>query len=156
MPDQGKLDTGRLYKAATASIILMTSTIVIGGLVRAYGAGLACGTDWPHCNGVLIPDLTDTGVALEYMHRVVGGLSYLTIAYIALTLLRHGERGLALLALASLAAITVQVLLGMAVVRSLLNQYLVAAHLSMAMVSLVGATILAVLLRVRLAGACRG
>ncbi len=150
------MDAKKLYMASLASISLMALTIVIGGLVKAHGAGLACGTDWPHCNGVLIPDLTDTGVLLEYMHRVVGGLAYLSIAYVAIALLRHGERGLASLALASLAAITIQVLLGMAVVRSLLDQYLVAAHLSMAMVSLVGATALAVLLRVRAVGACRG
>ncbi|MCE4602055.1 MAG: COX15/CtaA family protein [Desulfurococcales archaeon] len=150
------MNARRLYLVSLASISLIVLTIVIGGLVKAHGAGLACGTDWPHCNGVLIPDLTDTGVLLEYMHRVVGGLAYLSIVYIALTLLRHGEKGLASLALASLAAITIQVLLGMAVVRSLLDQYLVAAHLSMAMVSLVGATILTVLLRVRVVRGCKG
>jgi hypothetical protein len=44
---------------------------VLGALVRAHEAGLAC-PDWPLCFGELVPRF-DLKVAFEYGHRVTAG-----------------------------------------------------------------------------------
>ena len=57
--------------------------IVVGALVRAHGAGLAC-PDWPLCFGELIPRF-DLKVAFEWGHRLLAGS--VSIGLLLLTIL---------------------------------------------------------------------
>jgi cytochrome c oxidase assembly protein subunit 15 len=68
---------------------LILANIVLGALVRAHGAGLAC-PDWPLCFGDVIPRF-DFKVAWEVGHRyVVAGLTC-AFAAIGLGVLRDAE-----------------------------------------------------------------
>ena len=51
-----------------ALVALTTALIVLGALVRAHGAGLAC-PDWPQCFGVWIPHFDlQMGVRCDLLH----------------------------------------------------------------------------------------
>ena len=61
----------RLAAGFLALLALTWALIVLGALVRAHGAGLAC-PDWPLCFGELVPRF-DLKVAFEWGHRVTAG-----------------------------------------------------------------------------------
>src|SRR5688572_21803831 len=61
--------------------------IVLGALVRAHGAGLAC-PDWPLCFGELVPQM-DLHVAFEWSHRVVAGSVALCFSALAVAAWRR-------------------------------------------------------------------
>jgi heme A synthase len=66
----------RLVFAAAVVTFLM---ITIGAITRVTESGMGCGTDWPHCNGKIIPEFADYTVVIEYAHRLfallVGGFA---------------------------------------------------------------------------------
>ena len=69
----------KLSLGSTAATILL---VAIGGLVRATKSGLGCGTDWPHCQGHLVPSMESRAVVIEYSHRVTATV---------VVVLRHGR-----------------------------------------------------------------
>lgn len=103
--------------------------IVLGALVRANGAGLAC-PDWPLCFGEFVPTF-DMRIAFEWGHRTLaGGVSLGLAALTALVsrrpALRQALRPNLILAWSLLGT---QVLLGALTVLLLLAPWTVTAHL---------------------------
>ncbi|MDQ7843512.1 MAG: heme o synthase [Armatimonadota bacterium] len=122
----------RFATLATVTTLATYVLVVVGGLVRAAGAGLAC-PDWPLCHGRLIPPLQGP-VIIEYIHRLVASLvGVLTLALAVAAWRRRWQRGPAL---AALLLVGVQILLGGLTVQSQLYRWLVLAHLGTAMVFL--------------------
>jgi cytochrome c oxidase assembly protein subunit 15 len=103
--------------------------IVLGALVRAHGAGLAC-PDWPLCFGEVIPQL-DFKVAFEFGHRVLAGSVGIVFLGLAVATLRapalRSRMAPAMLAAAVLLA--VQIVLGGLTVLALLARWTVTSHL---------------------------
>ncbi len=118
-----------LARACFALSAAILGLIVLGALVRAHGAGLAC-PDWPLCFGRVLPRF-DLKVAFEFTHRVAAGtlgLAYLGLGFLVqrdpIARARVGPAwwvGLALLA--------AQVLLGALTVWHLLAAWSVTSHL---------------------------
>src|SRR6266849_8320204 len=137
----------RLVAVAVVATYIL---IVLGGLVRSSGAGLAC-PDWPLCHGRLIPP-SDPLVVIEWSHRFVAAIvSLLTVAVaISAWRLRSAHKreipGLGLLALGLVA---VQVGLGALTVRHELTAWIVVAHLGAAMGFFATLIVLAVTAMVR-------
>jgi len=127
-----------------ASVASILGTIIIGGIVRASNAGMACGTDWPHCNGNIIPIglLSNYGVALEYFHRVAGMASLISVAMLVVASAREGGV-VAYLSITTLIMLIMQAMVGMVVVKTYLEEALVVAHLILASFSLTLAAIIA-------------
>ncbi len=103
--------------------------IVLGALVRAHEAGLAC-PDWPLCFGQLVPRM-NLKVGFEYSHRVLAGsvsLLFVALAVLALRrpLTRRASRDLLL---AGAVLLGVQILLGALTVWKLLAAWTVTSHL---------------------------
>lgn len=132
-----------MKRFATLALVASVATyllIVLGGLVRATGAGLAC-PDWPLCHGRLIPPLEGL-IIIEYSHRLVASIvGFLTLAVTIAAWRRGIFRWHALLALV---LVGVQIILGGLTVRTELSAWLVVAHLGAAMAffaTLVGLTL---------------
>lgn len=124
-----------------ATCVAAFGLIVLGGVVRATGSGLAC-PDWPLCHGRLVPPF-QVQVLLEWGHRLVALVVSLAVLSLAgWTFLRRDLRarhgGLVALALALLFT---QVLLGALTVWRLLAPSVVTLHLANAL--LLFATLLA-------------
>ena len=109
--------------------VAVFALIVLGALVRANGAGLAC-PDWPLCFGQLVPRF-DMRVAFEWSHRALAGLISIGLLALSLGLWRRRE----LLARVSRALgiawllLGVQVVLGGLTVLLMLSPWTVTAHL---------------------------
>jgi cytochrome c oxidase assembly protein subunit 15 len=85
------MPTASTRKIATGFFALVAVTeclIVLGALVRAHEAGLAC-PDWPLCFGEFVP-VFDLRVAFEYSHRVLAGSMSLCFAGLAFAAWRSG------------------------------------------------------------------
>jgi heme A synthase len=133
LPRLRTADSARLARAlgrgCVALVTLTTGLIVLGALVRAHGAGLAC-PDWPLCFGTLLPRI-NLEVGFEWTHRLVAGTVSLGFLGLAAALLRAGalrRRVAAPLALAA-GLLALQVVLGALTVWRLLAAWTVTAHL---------------------------
>jgi len=128
---------------AYATLVALTAgQLVLGALVRAHGAGLAC-PDWPLCFGTLVPQL-DFRVAFEYGHRVTGGIVSLLFLGLSATCLAYPKTRV-LTARWSAAGgflLALQVVLGGLTVLQLLAAWTVTAHLVMG--NLFAATLLVI------------
>lgn len=73
----------RFYTRAFAGLVVLTTgLIVLGALVRAHDAGLAC-PDWPRCFGTWLPEI-DLKVAFEVGHRYYAGAVAILFALLAI------------------------------------------------------------------------
>jgi cytochrome c oxidase assembly protein subunit 15 len=133
IPARGELADGayalRLAGAFGALVALTFGLIVLGALVRANDAGLAC-PDWPLCFGELIPRM-NLEVAFEWTHRGVAGTVAMGFAALALLALRRSGTRAATgrLLIVGAALLALQVLLGALTVWRLLAAWTVTAHL---------------------------
>lgn len=103
--------------------------IVLGALVRANGAGLAC-PDWPLCFGEIVPEF-DFRVAFEWGHRALAGSVGLVFLGLGIATLRLPRLGRAMRGGLAVAAVllAVQIVLGGLTVLELLARWTVTSHL---------------------------
>jgi cytochrome c oxidase assembly protein subunit 15 len=119
----------RLALGFQVLVILTFCLIVLGALVRANDAGLAC-PDWPLCYGDLIPEI-DLQVGFEWSHRVLAGGVTAIFAFLSWSAWRSSTRSRYVTALLTAAAvlIAVQIALGALTVWLKLAPWTVTAHL---------------------------
>ena len=119
----------RLVRGFAALVCLSFGLIVLGALVRANGAGLAC-PDWPLCFGEFVPQM-DLRIAFEWSHRALAGGISMGFAVLALLTLRSAPARRAVGPGIAVAAglLGLQILLGALTVWKLLAAWTVTAHL---------------------------
>lgn len=118
-----------MRRLLTTTIVLTYLLIIFGATVRAFGAGLAC-PDWPLCHGQWIPPF-DLPVLLEWGHRLVASVvGVCTLAVMIFALTRAHRARLGWLAVAALALVIVQAVLGGLTVLKLLHFSTVTLHLA--------------------------
>ncbi|MCL6552247.1 MAG: heme o synthase [Firmicutes bacterium] len=118
------------------SLVALAATwllLLVGAIVSATGAGLAC-PDWPLCHGRLLPPL-ERLVLIEYGHRLLASAVGLLVLWVAALAWTHsrGAGGLARAAAGLVALLAVQVGLGGVTVLSSLAPVVVGVHLATAM-----------------------
>lgn len=127
--------THRRFRGLAFSAAALTyALIVFGGIVRITGSGMACGDDWPLCNGRLIPPM-DLPTLIEWGHRLAAALVGFLVLGVAVYALRHRRRlgrGALFWSGISAALLIVQVLLGAVTVRLELPTSSVVLHLLVA------------------------
>lgn len=130
----------RAWRWLTAAATLATfGLIVLGGVVRITGSGMGCGPDWPTCNGQWIPTM-DLATFIEWSHRLVAAGVSLLVAGVAAVAWWPGRgegwRPYRRIAVAAVALLLVQVLLGAVTVRLELPPASVMLHLGTALLLL--------------------
>ena len=125
----GPQSDARLAFGFQLLVVLTFCLIVLGALVRANGAGLAC-PDWPLCFGNLIPEI-DTRVGFEWSHRLLAGGVTAIFALLSWSAWRSSARSRYVTALLIIAAvlIAIQITLGALTVWLKLAPWTVTAHL---------------------------
>ena len=136
-------------KTALSTISATLFLIMVGGIVRAAGAGLGC-PDWPKCYGLWIPPMhvsdlpsrfdVDSFNAFktwtEYVNRLIGVLVGFFIAANFLTSLRYrrSKPSVTISSLLALILVLFQAWLGGQVVRSGLASGMITLHMLLAMI----------------------
>jgi cytochrome c oxidase assembly protein subunit 15 len=128
-PTQGDATSRRLGLGFLGLAGVTYVLVVLGALVRANGAGLAC-PDWPLCFGELVPRF-DMKIAFEWSHRALAGSVGLVFVALSVLTLRQSElrkpMWVGLLTTALLLA--TQIILGGLTVLELLASWTVTSHL---------------------------
>ena len=139
----GTADLTRFRRLVTATIVATFVLTLIGGIVRVSDSGLGCGPagsgthGWPLCEGGVIPAASAES-AIEYSHRIAAGIVsvlMLMVAWRAWRSLRE-YRWIVGLSVAAGVLVLAQAGLGGLTVEEGLHEYLVAAHLGLAMIFL--------------------
>lgn len=119
----------RLAGGFALLLLLTYGLIILGALVRAHGAGLAC-PDWPLCFGRFIPEL-DVKVAFEWGHRLAAGFISVLFVLLGAAVLRDpiARQTVGRILAVSAVLLGVQVILGALTVWKLLASWSVTSHL---------------------------
>ena len=129
---------------AILGAVFAYATIVVGGTVRGMGAGLAC-PDWPLCNGSVVPDLADTGILVEYVHRLVATLTgiFVLSTVVAAAVWFRSQMRIVTLSVMSFAILATQVAVGALTITSENDWVVVTVHLALGTATLAAAIIVA-------------
>jgi cytochrome c oxidase assembly protein subunit 15 len=108
----------RLAQVTAAVTGLTYLQIVAGAVMRHTRAGLACGYDFPLCQGRIWPLGAHWGVQVHMLHRLGGVVVGIAVVALALWVWGHrpARRGLRLLSAAAAVLVVCQVSLGIAVI----------------------------------------
>ncbi|MEA5454377.1 COX15/CtaA family protein [Sinomonas sp. JGH33] len=139
-----EVDT-RVRALAAASLVGQIVLIVTGGAVRLTSSGLGCPT-WPRCTATSLTTTAEMGYhgIIEFGNRLLTfALGAVALAMVvALWNLRKERRDLFWLAIALLASIPAQAVIGGVSVLTQLNPWVVALHFLVSMALVVFATLL--------------
>jgi heme A synthase len=133
----------RFRRLAGLTIVATLALILIGGVVRVSDSGLGCGPGgsgaegWPLCGGRVLPFL-ETNAIIEFSHRIAATVVAVLIAALIVVAWRRlrDRRLIVRVSLAAGVLVVAQAGLGGLTVEHGLHEYLVSAHLGLAMILL--------------------
>ncbi|MDQ3571363.1 MAG: COX15/CtaA family protein [Actinomycetota bacterium] len=133
----------RFRRLTEATIIATFVLVLIGGIVRVSDSGLGCGPagsgthGWPLCEGGVLPAASAESV-IEYSHRITAGIVSVMIGLMVWRAWRQlkDHRWIVRGSIAAGLLVLVQAGLGGLTVEENLEEWLVAAHLGLAMLLL--------------------
>ncbi len=108
-----------------------------GALVTKTGSADGCGTDWPLCHGALLPKNLPIETIIELSHRAVSGLSLLVVLWLVIKSWKHIGHIKEVKPLCSISVgfLLLQALIGAAAVMWQQNDYILALHFGISLIS---------------------
>ncbi|MDQ6760018.1 MAG: COX15/CtaA family protein, partial [Acidobacteriota bacterium] len=78
-----------------AWFVLAWNVVVVlwGAYVRASGSGAGCGSNWPTCNGAVIPRAPQIATIIEFTHRLTSSVALLAVAGLCFWAFRSFAKG---------------------------------------------------------------
>lgn len=73
------MNRSRLNTLAWATLAYNLFVIAWGAFVRATGSGAGCGSNWPTCNGEVVPRSPGIETLIEYTHRLTSGFALVLV-----------------------------------------------------------------------------
>ncbi len=83
----------RLARFAVSTLGCNVLVVLWGAVVRATGSGAGCGSHWPLCNGVVVPQGPTTATLIELTHRLTSGVALVMVLMLAVACWRTLPRG---------------------------------------------------------------
>jgi len=83
----------RLTRVAIVTLACNLVVILWGAVVRATGSGAGCGSHWPLCNGVVVPQEASVATLIELTHRITSGLALVMVVALAVACWRGLPKG---------------------------------------------------------------
>lgn len=119
---------------ALLSALTVLGVVTLGAFLKHHMAGLACGVEWPLCNGAAVPSPLDGFVLLHWSHRTLAYFSGLLIlgTLAAAARARAEQPHLLRGALVALVLVVAQITLGVLTVLSRIQPAVSVAHLGVA------------------------
>src|SRR6478672_10883128 len=129
-----------LRRLSYTALALAFAQIVFGAIVRITGSGMGCGDHWPKCAGQWFPPHDRLDLIIEITHRYIALALTIVVIGLFLTALRDrrkpgvgGPGGVLRPAGIAAGLVVTAALLGAITVKMLLNPFVIAAHLTIAM-----------------------
>jgi heme A synthase len=83
----------RLARYAWLTLAFNVLVVLWGAIVRATGSGAGCGSHWPLCNGVVLPQSPRIETVIEFSHRLTSGVALLLVVGLVVGAFRRLPRG---------------------------------------------------------------
>ena len=83
----------RFTRYAWLTLAYNVLVVLWGAVVRATGSGAGCGSHWPLCNGVVVPQSPRIETIIELSHRLTSGVALLLVAGLVVGAFRSLPRG---------------------------------------------------------------
>lgn len=117
--------------------IIMTFVQLGGALVTKTGSEDGCGSSWPLCNGAFLPQNLPIQTIIELSHRAVSALSLIVVLWLVITAWKHIGyiKEIKPLSIISVGFLLLQALVGAAAVVWQQNDYVLALHFGISLVS---------------------
>lgn len=133
---------------AVLTSLIMTATLLGGALVTKTGSELGCGRSWPLCHGELIPSNITFELIVELSHRLVSGSAGILVLILVIwtwKAIGH-KRETKTLGILSFAFIVIQGLIGAAAVIWPQNDFVLALHFGISLISFATVILLTLLI----------
>ena len=81
--------------ARYAWFVLGVNVLVIlwGAYVRASKSGDGCGSHWPLCNGLVVPNVSRFTTIVEFTHRLTSGVAFILVVILLVRAWRTFGKG---------------------------------------------------------------
>lgn len=139
----------RLLKIiAVITTILLLWVLLGGALVTKTESGAGCGSDWPLCNGQVIPEHLPIQTIIEFTHRISVGLAgiFVTLLSTLAWLTFRKNKSIVFFSFHSFLFLLLQALFGAAAVIWGQSSFVLALHFGVSLISFTSVILLTLLL----------